>query len=667
MDRCSNTHQFSTPTKQTSEAALTSHKPEFRTPVRWNGSTRNFVSPGDLKAALSGIRGSLISIFETLKSDPVFSLLKQLADELQSGSQQKDGSLLENPATIEFLSRKRQGGKTGLEEVIGQPGCSLQVKKALADALSSWKGDIDLPINKDLDTLLGVAVRQGDWDLCEHLLKSGAAPEFIKGHKQLDKEIGKLLNAARVIATLKRIMPSTASDNKSVLLHAIKERKPDVIRALHLLGGSLKALMQDPEVKAAMQDALNGDDKGLKEALKQIPNRSKKYDASKALNCEATFSTGKAIVCRHLALYWLQEKRLDPDRKFDYSRISSVDSISSNLNSELEAAYWHFTTHAHETYMVKNDELGKLLARIIQGMEKHGEREKHLLLESPTHAMALELRIKNEQGKSRYVINFYDPNVTTAHTRAKESDISSLRALTMSSFLNSWDERHYYGAEEGVSMLFAIPPDREETASSPKRRRQLSSSSLAPGAVEIHYLLRANLSEDLRRLKKQIIRMDPDRIMKLFSYKPPGESNEPGMAIAMYRGCSDVIKAWGEILKASALSSDQKATLLAESNAAYAMNHNHADAIRAWGEIVLAAELQTHQKTELLKTANPAYAMSNGCSDAIRVWGEILDLSDLPADERAKLLNDIAPHMEDIDGDVDASKEWANILASACL
>lgn len=153
------------------------------------------------------------------------------------------------------------------------------------------------------------------------------------------------------------------------------------------------------------------------------------------LNGTAHFTDSKApIVCRHLALNWIARRQAHhtghrlsdgetkaaetkSSRRFTNFAVSSVQGIQDNVPASTEAAFQGIAAdRSKSAAIVYLSQLSDFLKQEYSSMAPGQNR--HFCLVSTNHAMAVELRCKEDEVSGRsYVLNFYDPNRTVTSRR----------------------------------------------------------------------------------------------------------------------------------------------------------------------------------------------------------------------------------------------------------
>lgn len=139
----------------------------------------------------------------------------------------------------------------------------------------------------------------------------------------------------------------------------------------------------------------------------------------------------RAIVCRHLATGWalghfLEPRAVDGQSKHAYGAVGPGTIV--DLAADEQTVVF---VESQDSTLVKSSRLGQALRREFEEMQPGQTRR--FVVSTATHAMACELRRKpaepGGQGGDTFVLNFYDPNLTTTHLRWKPSGLDELEKI----------------------------------------------------------------------------------------------------------------------------------------------------------------------------------------------------------------------------------------------
>ncbi|MES2771596.1 MAG: ShET2/EspL2 family type III secretion system effector toxin [Pseudomonadota bacterium] len=203
------------------------------------------------------------------------------------------------------------------------------------------------------------------------------------------------------------------------------------------------------------------------------------------LNGKALFlegdSKGEKIVCRHLTILWLALIKAHKG-KVPYAEVfSTTKAIAENMPLEVQEDFRKLIDQSLENYLIENDRFGSLLQKLFLKMEsqpesQEGLRTLGLCIISPTHAMGCLLKIKGSGSSRRYVVNFYDPNVTACHSRLSLPDAVFFKTKTLKDFLrrNAVGEGDCYPGER----IFHVTVLKDASLAAPYGERTLDAGPL---------------------------------------------------------------------------------------------------------------------------------------------------------------------------------------------
>ncbi|WP_082568850.1 ShET2/EspL2 family type III secretion system effector toxin [Rhizobacter sp. Root1221] len=306
---------------------------------------------------------------------------------------------------------------------------------------------------------------------------------------------------------------------------------------------------------------------------KHIPYYSEKptrlNDVS--LNCEVPYpgaaeGSNEVVECRHLALAWAMQ--VDAAGKPDYAAFSSEDAIKKTVHPETGALFFRLTTGAPEVHLVPLEGWGQFVAQQLKSLEATGSpAAKQLLVNSDNHAMALELKVKQEPDGPRYVANFYDPNLTAAHKRVASNSIARFETLEMIDLLNRQSLLQGYFGNESVAMVIALPPGGPASlppppGNDPERRL---AGPVPPLDESVMYpLLSFGFAGTLRDIKDQVAALasrDPGKAERLLAAQ--AGDGTPGLSMALADGHKHTVSAFIDLVAASGLPKSAQMRLLA--------------------------------------------------------------------------------------------------------
>ena len=460
---------------------------------------------------------------------------------------------------------------------------------------------------------------------------------------------------------------------------AVKEDRRDIQRAILLLHADTNrgfCILQENPVM----------DEGVAKVMKEIPYLSPKRRPLENFNGKTKFrGKDKTIDCAHLAEHRqaVLEQSDQLKFKFDDAQYSSLENIATHVSYATEAKIHRLCAHATKTHLFHNRDFGKTLVQQFDEMMRKQETTRLILLISTDHAMSVELKIKEKDGKPpHYVARLFDPNYTTSHVRVASDNLHTLEGKTLKNFIAEEDSyKWYYPGSEALSMMMVRLSPQEEQAMANRgagavENRTLTSSigDKKINATALFYMLAHGFAGDLRRLTNEITNRPKEEQVRLLTAKE--SHGTPGLYAALLNGHADAIKAFGELLEQLQLKPEECTELLAAKDDRgipglyMALQNGHADAIKAFGELL--KYVPPEELVALLTAKNSRgipglyMALKNSHADAIKAFGELL--KHVPPEELAALLtakNDrVIPglHMALQNGRADAIKAFGELL-----
>jgi hypothetical protein len=197
--------------------------------------------------------------------------------------------------------------------------------------------------------------------------------------------------------------------------------------------------------------------------------------------------TPEPIMCRHLAMTWLNDRAAYQAAKVKAALATVSSSSSSSSAGQTPDKPGQVLNHfSYDPYMTgsgisaqvpKNpqelfkgmeargasalfepDLFGAMVADQLAGMEP-GEFN-HFAVVTANHMLGVELRVKERRhgGKLRreYVVNLYDPNATATHQRLVVSDLSQLRGMKLANWIPRAQAK-YFPENPAFGALYRWP------------------------------------------------------------------------------------------------------------------------------------------------------------------------------------------------------------------
>ncbi|AIN16488.1 ShET2 enterotoxin domain-containing protein [Yersinia pseudotuberculosis] len=282
----------------------------------------------------------------------------------------------------------------------------------------------------------------------------------------------------------------------------------------------------------------------------------------KNLNGEVNFkdNVDKLIMCRHLSSQYILDSLSDEDTgKVDLDKFSSKDIIANRITSNVEELYEQLQLQAKEIYFIPNNEFGICLSKIFKSMERKSENTQSILLESFNHAMAVRLRIKENENNNtkRYVISVYDPNMTNVTVRCEVDDLVKVRDFQVKDFINhhlfgNFYKSYYPTESSEISTLYICkkPANESVPECTGKKITFYDWIALPASSINLYTFLIEGFSQEIKNLKNQleiINKKNPEKLMEILTAKSP--DGTMGFEQALNNDHADAINAFGELLQ----------------------------------------------------------------------------------------------------------------------
>jgi len=248
------------------------------------------------------------------------------------------------------------------------------------------------------------------------------------------------------------------------------------------------------------------------------------------LNGEVSFARGRPsgpIACRHLAVFWLGLFIDGLPHGPDYSRLGTAHALRDNIPLSYDYRVVPNAVQLGKLRVVMIGDWGKEFAARLAELERRDEPATTLLILTPDHAMAVGLRILREPHRTRYVVAFYDPNITATHLEARFDDMEAvceLEARCFTAFARDYDPFLRQGQTlNTVDAMLMVELDmatlrqlREIDVTLPEQPRQLSGALPPLTADALWYLLRYGCEDAVRQMAPALRALpEHERIQRL--------------------------------------------------------------------------------------------------------------------------------------------------------
>ncbi|MFP2470823.1 ShET2/EspL2 family type III secretion system effector toxin [Pseudescherichia vulneris] len=396
---------------------------------------------------------------------------------------------------------------------------------------------------------------------------------------------------------------------------------------------------------ANSQDRFGGGHTAKK--TKTAPYFSDKRNTMLNLNGQTQSESGQPIVCRHLAHTW-GEMFTETTGKVNYSQFATPEALQNAIPSPEQIDVKLFDPAV--VSLAGNAEWGRVFAGIFDDMEKCGDNNRVLTVNTTNHTLACGLKFKDSPEGKKCVIQFYDPNHTVAHKRAVfYGDMNDCRSqiekLAANDFLTAGALKSYRLRKGSITAFL----DRHVTVPAMTLSR-LPDTPLHPEVF--HHCLKMGLTDGLQliadRLNGQLKSMPQSRVAALLAAK--SRDGNPGLQLALQDGHADAVRVYCQSVLEAGLPNEVVAELLAAKcrdghpGLSIALQNGHADAARVFCQSVLEAGLPKEEVAALLaakrRDGNPGlqWALEDGHADAVRVYCQSVLAAGFPKEIQANLL-----------------------------
>jgi len=375
--------------------------------------------------------------------------------------------------------------------------------------------------------------------------------------------------------------------------------------------------------------------------IKQFPYYSEKPErvTDENLNGKVLFPDGghkgnSIVWCRHLAPTW--SLQANAAGKPDYAAFSDPAAIQRSVPSRTQELYERMISAKPETHFVPLAGVGPFVAEQLRALAATGDTASRvMLLESGSHVMAIQLKVKQEASGPRYVANVYDPNLTAAHKRVASSDLNRFESLRLDQLFAHPSVSGEYFKGESVAQFVVVPAGGEADIPllQPGGDRDRRITGPLPPLDEgvMNQLMFGGFAGTLRDIKPafaELVQKSPYNAGTLLAGRIDGVT---ALYVAMMRGHAHAVHAFGELM--AMVSPSRHAWLLSAPGPRSlpalntGMKQDHGQAVRAYVDCVAATALPPEKQVELLAAIPSrkeptalAAAMKDGCLDSVNAY-----------------------------------------------
>jgi ShET2 enterotoxin, N-terminal region len=345
--------------------------------------------------------------------------------------------------------------------------------------------------------------------------------------------------AAKLAKQYIQLKPNTTGESRiSLLHHKMKEKDPQ---------GNYRL------------------DEALRDRLRAIPYFSDTHPVSVSYNGQ------HGIFCAERSTLWTMQ-RIFNNGKSDYPMLTTRLLENADVN-KAKIRYQAIVQHTEEVYLVLNAPLpenpqqktfGDMLFNQFQKM-KPGETVR-LTVESPSHAMSLDLKVKFENGKIWYVANFHDPNGDT-HIHVQTDCLEEVKSWILPAFLASDFHLSTYYKGRQHSLVRVIPSEATLKLPPPLRLQgrscNMDYTTTRYTDDTVFTMLVEGFDQNLDGLKDILRSMPAKQAYNFLMFKALGNT---GCYAACLQGHAKAFKKLCEAMEGSQLLPDQILNLLTTPN-----------------------------------------------------------------------------------------------------
>jgi hypothetical protein len=344
-------------------------------------------------------------------------------------------------------------------------------------------------------------------------------------------------------------------------------------------------------------------------------------------------------------MYRLMRQSEASDGKFTLSDKSetytSTISASIHIPEEVDRHYVNLVRHAPELHLVDVELMGKEIAKQFIKLSATNSTEL-FLLQAHNHSMSLRLRVKESNGKTHYVLDFYDPNLSNTHVRMASDNLNTFKQLSLSDLIHKQAYKTYFPDGAHLTIMTKVPKNLKQFVQNPQQmvkepRRLVGYTLVEPNQLiepeAVYFLMQAGLASEIKHLTPSLMSLNYTERMRALDAR--STRGMPGFHMALQDGHTSAVRAFGEILfnlQGRMYPQDLIGLLTAARwdnvpGLYFAMQNGHTETVKEYIQLISALNLPPQTKLMLLNPVNSkgingqTAARKNGHPEA----AEILD------------------------------------------
>jgi cell division inhibitor SulA len=350
--------------------------------------------------------------------------------------------------------------------------------------------------------------------------------------------------------------------------------------------------------------------------VKSMPYTSTSGDPEVQLNCRVTLrpsDLSTLVACRHLSQVFAEHSGKKSELMDGFSTEAVIKTKFDGKLDQTDQAYLEALRTAPPgcQHIVNSEHLGDYLKAMALQLEAAGRTsslsQANCLLVTLTHAMALHVERKSQNGVAYFSAKVYDPNATASYRRVVKATPDDFAGLNLKDMLIKPQNINLYslGGGEQLSMV-AVSLDK-------RLQPQKSEMKIEHSVENMVLAFRFGLPEEMHAMLETALKkvQEPDQSFALLE-AIDSVNGAPGLSVALRCGNSNVIDVFTErILESDRLTSNDKIELLSATKEGnlpglyLAFWNGHSDAIDVFTKRVLESSNLTPEDKLSLLTSHP--------------------------------------------------------------
>ncbi|MFN7095068.1 MAG: ShET2/EspL2 family type III secretion system effector toxin, partial [Burkholderiales bacterium] len=233
---------------------------------------------------------------------------------------------------------------------------------------------------------------------------------------------------------------------------------------------------------------------------------SKNGNPAIGLNGQVDNAKGGKILCGDLAFEFLRQHKTYHAEFSSKESLEKIPFLVENLIYE-----HHLLFKADKNYLFSKEKFGLCLSKVCESLQQDNKKILNIYFASTSHAMAIRVEHKqyefaNGKVENNFIIKFYDPNITTLHTRIVCESISDIAKLEIADLLPNKRIKDYNFSAEGSVGIFGVYNEINDFNSQINHPQDLNTNFLINKTKALHFLFKYNAKATLIETVKLILK-----------------------------------------------------------------------------------------------------------------------------------------------------------------